>query len=120
MADRSLRGVRLGAQSLQSEEGVVFSPRAKSTYQLDDGTTFDVMFASDAEVPQEWDDSRSGLTGRLLDSKGKPVPLDESDVKAVRTHWDMLLERRTRAELEVILHERLAYLRSRRGEKIGA
>ncbi|MAP64425.1 MAG: electron transporter, partial [Microbacterium sp.] len=24
MADRSLRGIRLGAQSLQSEEGVVF------------------------------------------------------------------------------------------------
>jgi len=120
MADRSLRGVRLGAQSLQSEEGVVFSPRAKSTYELDDGTTFDVMFAADAEIPQEWDDPRSGLTGRLLDPKGKRVTLDDSDEKVARTHWDMLLERRTRAELEVILQERLEYLRSRRGEKIGA
>ena len=120
MADRSLRGVRIGAQSLQSEEGVVFSPRAKSTYQLEDGTTFDVMFAADAEIPPEWEDPKSGQIGRLLDAKGKPVELDEGDEKAQRTHWDMLLERRTRAELEVILEERLQYLRERRGEKIGA
>ena len=32
MADRSLRGIRLGAQSLQSEEGVVFHERAQHTY----------------------------------------------------------------------------------------
>ena len=120
MADRSLRGVRLGAQSLQSEEGVVFSARAKSTYLLEDGTTFDVMFAADAEIPKEWEDPRSGLVGHLLDAKGKPVKLDEVDEKPVRTHWDMLLERRTRAELEEILQERLQYLRDRRGEKIGA
>lgn len=120
MADRSLRGVRIGAQSLQSEEGVVFSPRAKSSYQLEDGTTFDVMFAADAEIPQEWEDPKTGQVGRLLDAKGKPVELDDSDEKAARTHWDMLLERRTRAELEVILEERLQYLRERRGEKIGA
>ena len=32
MADRSLRGIRLGASSLQSEEGVVFHERANHTY----------------------------------------------------------------------------------------
>ncbi|KEP72403.1 electron transporter, partial [Microbacterium sp. SUBG005] len=32
MADRSLRGIRLGAQSLQSEDGVVFHDRAQHTY----------------------------------------------------------------------------------------
>jgi hypothetical protein len=47
--------------------------------------------------------------------------VDRSDAKAPRSHWDMLLERRTRAELEELLEERLAYLRARRGEhKIGA
>ena len=34
MADRSLRGIRLGAQSLQSEEGVVFHDRAQHTVSL--------------------------------------------------------------------------------------
>ena len=43
--------MRLGTQSLQSEEGVEFSPRKKSTYRAADGTTFEVVFAADAEVP---------------------------------------------------------------------
>ena len=36
--------------------------------------------------------------------------------KAVRTHWDMLLERRSIPELEQILSDRLELLRSRRGQ----
>ncbi|WP_300590632.1 RNA polymerase-binding protein RbpA, partial [Microbacterium sp.] len=32
-----------------------------------------------------------------------------------RSHWDMLLERRTIPELEELLEERLAFVRSRRG-----
>ncbi len=122
MADRSLRGMRLGAQSLQSEEGVTFSPRRRSTYQLDDGSTFDVTFSADAEVPTLWDSPKSGREGRLLGENGKPVPLEEVDVKVPRSHWDMLLERRTREELQELLDERLAYLRARRGkkQKVGA
>lgn len=121
MADRSLRGMRLGAQSLQSEEGVTFSPRRRSVYQLEDGSTFEITFAADAEVPTLWESPKSGREGRLLDEKGKPVPLDETETRVPRTHWDMLLERRTRAELEELLEERLTYLRARRGEhKIGA
>ena len=33
---------------------------------------------------------------------------------AVRSHWEMLLERRSRDELEEILQERLEYIRARR------
>lgn len=117
MADRSLRGMRLGAQSLQSEEGVTFSPRRRSTYQLDDGSTFEVTFSADAEVPTLWDSPKSGREGRLLGENGKPVPSEEVDVKVPRSHWDMLLERRTREELQELLDERLAYLRARRGTK---
>ena len=53
--------------------------------------------------------------------------IDHSEDKIPRTHWDMLLERRSRAELEELLEERLAFIRARRGagedvtaEKIGA
>ena len=121
MADRSLRGMRLGAQSLQSDVGVTFSPRRRSTYLLDDGSTFEVTFSADADVPTLWESPKSGREGHLLGDNGKPVPLDQAEVRVPRSHWDMLLERRTRAELQELLDERLAYLRARRGEhKIGA
>jgi hypothetical protein len=116
MADRSLRGMRLGSQSMQSEEGVEFSPRKKSTYRTEDGSTFEVVFAADAEVPDTWESPRSGQEGRLVDDAGELVESEPIELKPTRTHWDMLLERRTRAELEELLQERLEYLRARRGQ----
>ena len=76
MADRSLRGMRLGSQSLQSEEGVEFSPRKKAVYQTADGTTFDIVFAAEAEIPDIWQSPKSGQEGRLLSADGKPVEID--------------------------------------------
>lgn len=127
MADRSLRGIRLGAQSLQSEEGVVFMERRETTYTCDAcGHVTNLMFAADAEPPQTWECRACGADARL-NVDGQAVTLDAGDEKAARTHWDMLLERRTRAELEELLEERLAFIRDRRGagedptrEKIGA
>ena len=84
MADRSLRGMRLGTQSLQSEVGVEFSPRKKSTYRAADGTTFEVVFAADAEVPQQWESPKTGQEGILLDSDGELTVLDEQPVRAAR------------------------------------
>ena len=121
MADRSLRGMRLGAQSLQSEEGVEFSPRKRSVYRTPDGSTFEVVFAAEADVPDTWESPKTGVEGRLVAADGELVQSDESEDKTPRTHWDMLLERRTRAELEELLQERLEHLRARRGQhKIGA
>jgi predicted metal-dependent hydrolase len=120
MADRSLRGMRLGTQSLQSEEGVEFSPRKKSTYRTADGETFEVVFAAEAEVPGTWESPKSGREGTLLDADGAPVVGEPVDEKVARTHWDMLLERRTRAELEELLEERLTFLRERRGQSKSA
>ncbi|TXK17640.1 RNA polymerase-binding protein RbpA [Homoserinibacter sp. GY 40078] len=116
MADRSLRGMRLGAQSMQSDEGVEFSPRKRAVYRTEDGATFEVVFAADAEVPELWESPRTGQEGRLVGDDGEIVQSEAPESKAPRTHWDMLLERRTRAELEEILQERLEYLRARRGE----
>ena len=53
----------------------------------------------------------------MLQVDGESVKLDETDEKAARSHWDMLLERRSRAELEELLEERLTLLRESRGEK---
>jgi hypothetical protein len=121
MADRSLRGMSLGATSMQSEEGVEYSPRKRTTYRTPDGEEFEVVFAAEAEVPAEWESPKSGKTGVLLDEGGAPVEQEDGGERAPRTHWDMLMERRTEAELEEILQERLVYLRQRRGqERIGA
>jgi hypothetical protein len=117
MADRSLRGMRLGSQSLQSEEGVVFSPRIIAHYRSDDGSTFEVTFSEEADIPEIWTSPKSGKEGVLLESDGTPVESTRREAKTPRTHWDMLLERRTRAELEELLEERLQYLRARRGKK---
>ena len=121
MADRSLRGMRLGAQSLQSEEGVTFSARTTYNYKCSNcDRETEVVFAADAEAPETWECKYCGHEATLLVNDA-PVEVDRSDAKAPRSHWDMLLERRTRAELEELLEERLAYLRARRGEhKIGA
>jgi len=121
MADRSLRGMRLGAQSLQSEEGVTFSARVPHTYRCGTcGRETVMVFSAEAEAPDEWECKYCSRTAtRLVDSE--PVIVDHSDQKVARTHWDMLLERRTRAELEELLEERLSVLRQRRGQhKIGA
>ncbi|MER3390212.1 MAG: RNA polymerase-binding protein RbpA [Microcella sp.] len=115
MADRTLRGMRLGSQSMQTEEGVEFASRQRVQFRTSDGETFDVIFASDAELPDRWQSPKSGKEGVLLSPDGTPVDLVESEIKAARTHWDMLLERRTRDELEELLEDRLALLRERRG-----
>ncbi|GAB2509116.1 RNA polymerase-binding protein RbpA [Microbacterium petrolearium] len=116
MADRSLRGIRLGAQSLQSEEGVVFMERAQHTYTCSQcGRDTVLTFAADAEAPTTWECRTCGGEALLQTDTGQ-AEVDHSGDKAPRTHWDMLLERRSIPELEEILAERLAYVRARRGE----
>jgi DNA-directed RNA polymerase subunit RPC12/RpoP len=113
--------MRLGAQSLQSEEGVVFSPRTAYSYQCPScGRETEMVFSAEAEAPETWECKYCGHDATLMVGT-EPITLEQADVKAPRSHWDMLLERRTRAELEELLEERLRFLRARRGtEKIGA
>jgi len=121
MADRSLRGIRLGAQSLQSEEGVVFMERAEHIYTCTScKRDTKLVFAADAEAPETWECRTCGAEA-VLRVGGKTVEVDHSNDKTPRSHWDMLLERRTLPELEELLEERLAYVRARRGagENVG-
>ncbi|MEG9225960.1 RNA polymerase-binding protein RbpA [Aeromicrobium sp. Sec7.5] len=108
MAERALRGARLGAQSFEDERGVEMAPRQEVAYVLPDGRTFTVTMSEEAEVPLQWEDPKSGIVGRLVDG-AEPEAKDE---KHVRTHWDMLLERRSVDELEEILTERIELLRA--------
>lgn len=109
MADRILRGSRLGAVSYESTQGRELAPRLMTAFLCPQGHTFDVPFSDEAEeLPSEWECRQCGRIAQRVDGT-KPV---EKIVKHQRTHWDMLLERRSRAELEDVLAERLATLRS--------
>ncbi len=112
MADRSLRGTRLGALSMESDVNVVPSERQITVYVCPQGHRSELPFSVEAEIPPTWE-CRCGATARLLD--GGPMP-DAKPVRPPRTHWDMLLERRSIPELEELLQERLELLRAYSGE----
>ncbi|MPV49303.1 MULTISPECIES: RNA polymerase-binding protein RbpA [unclassified Pseudactinotalea] len=106
MAERSLRGSSIGSKSLETESGVEFAPRVEATYDLPDGRVVVVPFSAEAEIPPVWE---TPVGEGLLRDAQRP---EDAPGKKQRTHWDMLLERRTRAELQELLDERLDLLRS--------
>ncbi|AYY13291.1 RNA polymerase-binding protein RbpA [Actinobacteria bacterium YIM 96077] len=109
MSERStLRGSRLGARSYEDERGVEFAERQVIPYACPAGHEFEVTFSTEADVPTLWDCPRCG-TEALQQSGEKP---DDKQLKPARTHWDMLLERRSMEDLEALLNERLELLRA--------
>jgi thioesterase domain-containing protein len=105
-----MKGSRLGAVSYETDRNHDLAPRHVARYRTGTGEEFDIPFALDAEVPDTWQ-CRNGLEGTLLDAGGLREP---KKVKVPRTHWDMLRERRSIEELEVLLNERLEIIKSRR------
>ncbi|WP_155372588.1 RNA polymerase-binding protein RbpA [Catellatospora vulcania] len=111
MGERVLRGSRLGAVSYESDRNTEFAPRQTREFSCVNGHRFEVPFAVDAEVPSTWECKFDGAVARLVDG----TEPETKKVKPPRTHWDMLLERRSIEELEEILNERLAEVRTKRG-----
>src|SRR2546423_5892467 len=103
MGERMLRGSRLGAVSYESDRNTELAPRQTREYLCARGHQFEVPFAVDAEVPMTWECKFDGTVARLVDGS-EP---EQKKAKPPRTHWDMLLERRSIAALEDILAERL-------------
>ena len=112
MSQQTMRGMRLGAQSLESEVGVVYTPRANHLYQCPKGHQTSVVFALEAELPESWQCKTCSEQGMLI-TEGQVMDVNFEE-RTGRSHWEMLLERRTREELEEILQERLAEIRARR------
>ncbi|MCF7548884.1 MULTISPECIES: RNA polymerase-binding protein RbpA [Pseudonocardia] len=111
MADRVLRGSRLGAVSYETDRNHDLAPRQLVRYVSANGFEFEVPFANDAEAPATWESPQGGI-GRRMDG----IEPEQKKTKPPRTHWDMLLERRSIKELEELLDERLDLLRERRAE----
>jgi hypothetical protein len=112
MADRVLRGSRLGAVSYETDRNHDLAPRRAARYACPKGHDFEVPFSDDAELPPTWECRLHGTESKIIDG----VEPEVKKIKPPRTHWDMLLERRSVAELEVLLDERLELLAERRAE----
>lgn len=108
MSERALRGTRLVVTSYETDRGIDLAPRQAVEYACEKGHRFEMPFSVEAEIPPEWECKVCGAQALLVDGDGP----EEKKAKPARTHWDMLMERRTREELEEVLEERLAVLRS--------
>ena len=78
-------------------------------YDCPNGHTVTLPFSVEAEIPPVWE-CHCGAQALLRDG----VQPEAKPTKHVRTHWDMLLERRSIEDLEVLLEERLDLLRADR------
>jgi len=112
VAERTLRGARLGGQSFEDERGIEFAARQQVGYLCSRGHSFEITMSVEADVPAIWECPRCGADA--LSTSG--IEPETKAEKPARTHWDMLLERRSEKELEDILKERLELLR---GGEIG-
>ncbi len=102
----SMRGTRLGALSYETDAHVVPAERLAITYICPrDHRTVVPYFIEAEEIPFEWT-CRCGETAVRPDATAP----EAKPSRPQRTHWDMLLERRTIADLETLLEERLALL----------
>ena len=108
MSDRVLKGSRLGSVSYESDRHTEFAPRSLTSYDCPQSHETAVPFAAEAEIPYTWE---CRVCGAMAERRNAEAP-EAKAVKPARTHWDMLLERRTIAELEELLDERLELLRS--------
>lgn len=108
----SMRGTRLGALSYETDHNVDLAERLPTAYVCPDGHRTLVPFSAEAEeIPYDW----VCRCGRTAVRPGVDAPV-LAPVKPARTHWDMLMERRTRAQLEELLAERLELLHSVQGQ----
>lgn len=108
MGNPVLRGSRLGSVSYETTHGRELAPRQITAFVCPLGHEFTVPFSDEAEaIPTEWECRQCGKMAHRVDGPEAVAKV----VKPARTHWDMLLERRSRDELEDVLKERLDHLR---------
>ena len=104
----AMRGTRLGATSYEVDPGL-YAPRQLTTYVCENQHRVTMPFSVEAdEIPDTWP-CACGSSGQRQGIQVQPTAVP----KHVRSHWDMLLERRSIKELEGILKERLEVVRSK-------
>jgi len=108
MRSAILKATSLGSKSFEAVRGVALSPRRQLDFDCPAHHRFTIMFSDEAQLPTSWECPTCWASALRSDGVPAVVPV----AKPVRTHWDMLRERRSVAELEETLAERLALLKS--------
>lgn len=110
MNELTMRGTRIGALSFEDDRHVEPAQHVTAMYRCEDGHELVVPFSVDAQdIPITWN-CRCGQLATSVNRLPQMVDPEEKIERPARTHWDMLLERRTIADLEDLLAERLALL----------
>lgn len=108
-----MRGMRIGGQSLESEVGVRFSERGDHFFICPSKHESKIVFSADADLPDIWECKVCGSPAiRHID--GTAVEIEATAQDGPRTHFEMLMERRSSEELEELLAERIEILRAKR------
>lgn len=85
-----------------------FVGRRSITFTCPRGHAFMVPFADGIALPDRWECRQHGLMAEL-----GAVPRERPPAK-IRTHWDMLCERRPEADMVQLLNQQLKALRAGR------
>lgn len=116
MNQEPVRGERLGAISNESLVGVTPSPRQTISYICPASHVSELIFAAEVEIPEKWDCRKCGK--EALRQGLESASESNIQTKISRTHFDFLLERRSREDLEQILQEALEDLKVRRRKNV--
>jgi hypothetical protein len=108
MRSRTLTATGLGSTSFEDDRTVTLSPRQQVDFDCPSHHHFSVIFSVEAQLPTSWDCPTCWASATRSDG----VQDEAKRLKPTRTHWDMLRERRSVAQLEEILAERLALLKA--------
>jgi hypothetical protein len=112
MIETTMRGSRLGSVSYENDTHLSLAERQMVRYDCPQGHHTVIPFSVEAEdIPLTWT-CRCGQEADVVTRVANLAVPDDRPERHVRTHWDMLLERRTIADLEELLSERIALLHS--------
>ena len=117
MKSATMRGTGLGAISYESERYAEAPECEVVRYACSAGHLSVIPFSIEAEeIPLTWM-CRCGRDAAAVNQVPKMAFVTTVEPRVLRTHWDMLLERRTIADLQELLTERLALLRNQEAEE---
>jgi hypothetical protein len=112
----SVQGHSLGYRAFGNDYSVEYEPRQRVGFCCQRcGRNFEIPFSAEAEIPNQWRCAFCGDVGLRIGISPDEHLSNHDEKISGKTPFEMLLERRSREELEAILDERLAYLRARRG-----
>jgi hypothetical protein len=94
---------------METTIGAELAAREDVTYDCPNGHVITMPFSVEADIPGVWDCH----CGAVALVRHGDVP-EFKQQRHVRTHWDMLRERRSIPELQELLEERLVLLRAGR------